>query len=147
MSSRSSISPKNRFSNLVLLTLEKLGYVEQKNCLKYLSKQAGNYSGNLRKSYKNYFFSWKIPINLKILERSLRWVYKDIFKLLCWMLEEDFGKNSLSPIVQSTVWLWRYLWFHLEKTAMSKLKMLQMEKAMWITIRNWNSKETRFFFR
>lgn len=66
MSSSSSIWPKNRFSNPVLLTLEKLGFIEQTNGLKHLCKQAGNYSGNLRKSSKSSFFSsWNTAINLK----------------------------------------------------------------------------------
>lgn len=65
MSSSSSLWPKNRFSDPVLLTLEKLGFVEQKNCLKHLGKQAGNYSGNIGKSCKTSFFSWNIAISLK----------------------------------------------------------------------------------
>lgn len=84
MSSSSSIWPKNRFFNPVLLTLEKLGFVEQTNCLKHLCKQAGNYSGNLRKSCKSFFkfFSWNIAIELKNFGMSTKMSLQGYFQII-----------------------------------------------------------------
>lgn len=133
MSSSSSIWPKNRFSKPVLLTLEKLGFVEQEICLKYLCKQGITQEISEKAVRVPFFF----PFGTLHCNKSEKFwkVHQDEFTGIFSSYFVGCQRKALKK--SASVQLYRaqydsedicdFIW---KKQLMSKLKMLQVEKAM-----------------